>query len=295
MPARSFSAPEAAVQSPQFRVGVELVPLTVTATERLDRYVTNLREDEFRVTEDGHPQVIQSFDRGRSSIIATIILNVSAGMRERLSAVQDAAVGFIRKLGPNDVASVVDVATTWRLRQDFTSNHTALERAIRQTTPTGGPALFDALFAAFKTLNDRIHASMSAGTRRAVIVLVTDGEDQSSRTPFADVLDMGIRSNATVYAVGVLATRPLAGLKQDPHSVVARFAADTGGRLLLPADSTELAAVHREITDELDSQYFLVYASTNPRNVKVFHQVSVQITRPGVTARIRPGYYELER
>ena len=91
----------------RFRVGVDLVSLSVTVTGPEGRYVTDLAQNEFEVFEDGVLQSVTFFSRTQMPVAAAILLDTSASMEEKLQTAQVAATGFVKRLRPQDVAEVV--------------------------------------------------------------------------------------------------------------------------------------------------------------------------------------------
>ena len=128
------------VAQERLRTGVELVSLSVTVTEA-GRYVTGLERDEFEVYEDGVKQSISFFSREQQPIALAILLDTSASMDRRLDTAQEAAVGFARRMRPDDTMTVIDFDSQVRVLQTFTSDVGALEKAIRSTSVNGSTAL----------------------------------------------------------------------------------------------------------------------------------------------------------
>ena len=112
-----------------FRAGVELVSLNVTVTEGA-RYVTDLTESDFAVYEDGAQQSITFFSRVQQPIALAILLDTSASMEEKLPTAQEAAVGFTRRMRPEDTMEVIDFDSQVRILQEFTNDARSLEKAI---------------------------------------------------------------------------------------------------------------------------------------------------------------------
>jgi VWFA-related protein len=125
-----------APQSP-FRAGVELVSLNVTVTDTSNRYVSDLEATDFSVFEDGVKQDVTFFTRKVEPVALSLLLDSSASMEEKLTTLQAAAVNFVRRLRPNDLAQVVDFDSRVEIRQGFTSKQSELEMAINQTTAGG--------------------------------------------------------------------------------------------------------------------------------------------------------------
>jgi Ca-activated chloride channel homolog len=213
-------------------------------------------------------------------------------MEESLPIAQDAAIGFVRELSSADVASVIDFDSRVEVRQEFTGDRGALERAIRRTAAGGSTSLYNAVYIALKELRKTIGDEPITDPRRRAIVVLSDGEDTSSLVGFDEVLDLAARSDTAIYTIGLFG-RETPGVRrsQEAQFVLRRFAQQTGGRAFFPVDAKELAGIYGEIKAELASQYALAYESSNPRRDGQFRRIAVRIERSGVVARARPGYY----
>jgi Ca-activated chloride channel family protein len=279
-------------QRPPFRSGVDVIAMNVTVTDAAHRHVIDLDWEDFQVFEDGRLQQVTFFQKRSLPLALALLLDTSASMEHNLGVAQEAAVGFVRALDPSDVASVIDFDTRVQVSQDFTSDRTALERAIRHTAAGGSTALYNAVYIALKGLNKTTRDEALGETRRRAIVILSDGDDTSSLVGFDEVLDLAARSDTAIYAIGLLG-RELPGSRkpQDAQFVLRRLAQQTGGRAFFAADAKELSNVYGEIRAELSNQYFLAYESNNPRRDGQFRRVAVRVERTGAVARARPGYY----
>jgi len=285
-------APTSRAQGPAFRGGVDVVALNVTVTDGARRFVTDLERSNFLVFEDGRPQQLTFFQQTGLSLAIALLLDTSASMDDKLAVVHEAAIGFARQLGQTDVASVIDFNTRVSVRQEFTNDVNALERAIRQTTAGGSTALYNALYFALRGLNKVTPDERTGEPRRRAIIVLTDGEDTSSLIGFDEVLDFAARSDTAIYAIGLIArSLPDTRSSQGAQFVLRRFADQTGGRAYFPADVKDLQGVYAEIKAELSSQYSLAYESSNSRRDGQFRRVAVRVDRTGAQARTRPGYY----
>jgi Ca-activated chloride channel family protein len=280
-------------QRTPFRSGVDIIGMNVTATDASRHYVTDLDRQDFQIFEDGRPQQVTFFRKSSQPLALALLIDTSASMAPNLSVAQEAAVGFVRALGPEDIASVIDFDTRVEVRQDFTTDRSALEHAIRKTAAGGSTALYNAVYIALKGLNKTIGDEPLEERRRRAIVILSDGEDTSSLLGFDEVLDLAIRSDTAIYAIGLLGPEISAFVKQpnEAQFVLRRLSEQTGGRVFFATYAKELSGVYGKIRAELASQYFLAYESTNPRRDGQFRRISVRVSRESVVARARPGYY----
>lgn len=275
----------------RFRTGVELVALNVTVTDGERRFVRDLERENFEVYEDGVRQEIAFFTKSQLPIALAILLDTSASMEEKLRTAQEAAVGFVRRLRPEDVAEAIDFDSTVRVVQPFTNDAQALESAIRKTTAGGSTSLYNALYISLKELK-KMPARSSDEIRRQAIVVLSDGEDTSSLLGYEEVLDLAKRSETVIYAIGLRSPRQdtVKGFR-EAEFVLRTLAQETGGRAFFPAEAGELASIYDQISEELASQYTIGYTSSNPRRDGRWRRIVVRVDRPGLTARTKQGYY----
>ena len=279
-------------QAPSFRVGVDLVSLNVTVTDG-SRYVTDLTADDFNVFEDGVKQGVTFFNRTNLPIALALLLDTSASMDTKLPIAQEAAIGFGRRLRPQDLAEVIDFDSRVVMLQAFTSDAADIEQAIRKTSAGGSTSLFNAVYIALKDLK-KVVARNTDEIRRQAIVVLSDGEDTSSLLPFEEVLDLAKRSETAIYSIGLRggngpgpATR---GFK-EAEFVLKQFSQETGGRAFFPSQLADLAGVYGQISDELSSQYTVGYTSRNTKRDGSWRRLVVRLNRSNLTARAKPGYF----
>jgi len=273
----------------RFRAGVELVSLNVTVMDGT-KYVTDLDQSEFEVFEDGAKQGITFFSRLQQPIALAVLLDTSNSMEERLPTAQEAAVGFARRITPADVMTVVEFNSQVRTAQPFTNDKAALERAIRQTTVNGSTALYNAIYVSLRELKkERAHSSEEI--RRQAIVLLSDGDDTSSLVEYEEVLDLAKRSETAIYAIGLRQAEPGRPKFKEAEFVLRQLSQETGGRVFFPTSTTELPKIYDQISEELSSQYSIAYSSKNPLRNGAWRRIELRVTRPGVSARARRGYY----
>jgi Ca-activated chloride channel family protein len=280
----------AAQQPPKLRSGVELVSLNVSVTAE-GKYVTGLEQQDFEVFEDGAKQTVNFFSRKQQPIALAILLDTSSSMDDKLKTAQEAAVGFVKRLTPEDAAEVIRFSTQVEILQEFTNDAVALERAIRATDADGMTSLFNAIYISLTELK-KVKARTEDEIRRQAIVVLSDGDDTSSVLPYEEVLDLAKRSETAIYTIG---------LRQEPSGARASFkeaefvlkqlARETGGRSFFPSHVNELPKIYEQISQELSTLYTLGYTSKNPLRNGAWRRIVVRIARPEHVARTRQGYY----
>jgi Ca-activated chloride channel homolog len=280
--------PVARLMSP-FRSGTELVPLQVAVVDPSRRYVPGLRVEDFAVFEEGVRQDVTLFAAATAPLDVMLLLDMSFSMVQRIEVTQEAAINFVRALGEGDRAAVVPFNQVVRVTQPLTDDLARVEDAIRAASPSGGTAVYEAVYIALRELT-RARRDAEQFRRQALVVL-TDGLDNSSHVALADVLSEARRSTVTVYTVV-----PPSGVEESfprnrplPLFDLRKLAEETGGRTFVPARLEDLATTYREIAEELSQQYWLAYVPTV--RAEGFRRVSVRVaTRPELSARTRSGY-----
>jgi Ca-activated chloride channel family protein len=278
---------------PSFRAGVDLVSLNVTVTDQSQKYVVDLDQDDFQVFEDGVKQDVTVFNRTNMPIALALLVDTSASMEARLPIAQEAAVGFARKLGPQDLAEIIDFDSRVVVLQSFTHNAAELESAIRRTSAGGSTSMYNAIYIALKDLKKAV-ATSTEELRRQAIVVLSDGEDTSSLLPFEEVLDLAKRSETAIYAIGLRSTDSSSSGNKGFHEaefVLRQLAQETGGRSFFPNQINDLNGIYGQIAEELSSQYTVGYTSKNPKRDGAWRRVVVRVGRPGVSARTKQGYF----
>jgi Ca-activated chloride channel homolog len=294
-PATQGADPQAppARQAPSFKAGVDLVSLNVTVSDSGGRYVTDLQQGDFQVFEDGVLQDVTFFNKTNLPIALAMLLDTSASMESRLPIAQEAAIGFARKLRPQDLGEVIDFDSRVLILQTFTSKAAELEQAIRKTSAGGSTSMYNAIYIALKDLK-KIVATNVDEIRRQSIVVLSDGEDTSSLLPFEEVLDLAKRSETAIYAIGLrsneAATSSNKGFK-EAEFVLRQLSQETGGRAFFPTQASELASIYGQISDELSSQYTVGYTSRNTKRDGAWRRLVVRVTRPNAVPRTKLGYF----
>ena len=254
--------------------------------------MSGLNKEDFEIFEDGVLQVVSNFSREPLPIALSIALDTSTSMERKLPVAQEAAIGFVRRLGPRDVAQIIDFDSQAQILQAFTNDQAALEQAIRKTQAGGSTSLYNALYTAISELKT-VKGATPTEVRRQAVVALSDGEDTSSLVTFEDVLDLAKRSEVAVYTIGLRNKEELAinGKWNEADYILKTLAQDTGGRPFFVADVSQLPAIYGQIADELGNQYSVGYISKNTKHDGAWRKINVRITRPNVVARTKSGYF----
>lgn len=274
-----------------FRAGTDTVWLAVTVTDAQGRPIAGLDRDDFQIFEDGTRQDISIFERDPQPIALSLLIDSSTSMEDTIGMAKEAAAGFTSTLGPRDAAQIIDFNSDTRIRQTFTHDSVALDKAIRAIRTGGSTSLYTALYIAISELTRERDKTPDERRRQAIIVL-SDGEDTTSLKSYEDVAEVVKSSGVAIYAIG---------LREKPTGTVRRFnqgdfalrsfSQMTGGRLFSVEDPRQLPAIYMQIATELASQYFIGYNTRNLQRNGAWRQINVRVTRPETVVRTRSGYY----
>jgi VWFA-related protein len=283
-------APPATAQSAgeqTITVDVDLVNIYFTVCNSNGRLVANLDRESFSIFEDGDPQIVTNFSR-ETDIPLTIVLliDTSGSVRDKLQFEKKAAIDFLYATlrRGRDKAALFTFDTALELHQDFTDDPSTLADAIKRIRAGGGTRLYDGLYSVMK---DKL-----AGTEeRKAIVLITDGNDNSSKHSPDEVVELAQRNNVSVYAVSMNALGIRWPDSDQSDSALDRLGSETGGRAFFPAKLDKLGAHFKKIGNELRSQYTIAYRSTNPKKDGTFRKVRIDVKKVRHSVRARSGYF----
>ncbi len=271
------------LNAPQYleQVDVKLVELYTTVTDRSGRLVRGLSRDEFEVREDGRPQELTKFELVDDlPLTVGITIDTSGSMVESLPEAKAVALGFLENvITSRDRAFAVSFADRPVLLIPPTDDVGAVAASLEGLRSIGWTTLHDAVVTS-------LYYFRGIRGRRA-LVLLSDGDDTASATPFEDAVEYARRSGVAIFCVGL----DVGALKVGVRRKLTQLAEETGGRVFFISKASELAAVYAEIEEELRSQYLLAYSSDRPTPDGNFRVVEVDVARRGLEARTIRGYY----
>jgi VWFA-related protein len=295
-----------------FKVNANLVDLFFTVKDKRGELVPHLTKNDCTVLEDKVPQTLKNFvAETNQPLTLGILLDTSGSQQRVLPLEQDAGSQFLeRVMRSKDEAFLLSFDVNVDLLQDFTNSPHTLAHAMGTaqintaggngaggipgagggTVPTigdpKGTLLYDAIYlASTEKLNQE-------SGRKAMIIL-TDGDDQGSRTKIADAIAAAERSNVIIYVI-LIADRQLywnQGMGYSGYSEAKRIADETGGRVIdVGNNGQKLQAAFEQIEDELRTQYVASYTPTNTKLDGTFRHIAVQCG-DGMKVQVRHGYY----
>jgi len=296
------------------KMNVNLVDLFFTVKDKNGELVPHLTRNDCTVLEDKVPQTLKSFVAETDQPLTLgILLDTSGSQQNVLPLEQDAGSQFLQRvLRSKDEAFLVSFDVNVDLLQDFTNSAHQLAHAMNKaeintaggnggagipgagggTIPTigdpKGTLLYDAINLAS---NEKLNQESG---RKALIVL-TDGEDQGSRTKIGEAIAAAQKANVIVYVI-LIADRGFYGgfgMGYSGYSAAKRISDETGGRLIdVGNNGKKLEAAFQQIEDELRTQYVASYTPSNIKLDETFRRVSVQCSE-GMKVQVRKGYYAI--
>ena len=294
------------------RIDTDLTNVLLTAMDKKRRFVTTIGEADLRVLEDGVPQQVLTFQRETDTPLSiALLIDTSASQEGVLKDEQEAARTFIESvLRPRkDSAAVLSFTGVTRVEQPLTGDRAALDAAIGRVKVlynTKSPecngedvaeelrirCVTSAWDSIVITLRE-VLARTPESTRRAIILL-SDGDDRSSKTRIFQAVEEAIKNNTVVYAVGIRdESIDIGELRKD---YLRNISEETGGRAFFPKNKAELNAAFAQIEQELRSQYLIAYSPSNKTPDGRFRRVEVEITNPALRKQklrlfYRQGYF----
>jgi Ca-activated chloride channel homolog len=280
-----------------FKIGVhvDLVLTYTTVFDKSGHFVRGLKQDSFKVFEDGVQQTIAAFSQEDVPISMGILLDLSGSMKGKIDQVNKAALAFIRASNPQDQVFLVGFNDDVELLQDYTSDIDEITDALDNTVVTGATAIYDAIYLGVQKAH--------SGTKpKKAVIVITDGEDNASYYTLDEMVAKVQESDVQVFSIGFLNEVPKKSFfggwsKSVPEKArdsLVKIAEETGGKAYFPDKLTDIHDIVSEIATELRSQYSIGYFSSNGARDGSFRRVKVEVAgakAEGNQVRYRRGYY----
>jgi VWFA-related protein len=273
-----------------FRTSVEEVVLNVTVVNAQQHLVTTLTGPDFTVYEDNVQQKITSFHHEDIPVSLGILIDNSGSMRDKRAAVNRAALDLVRASNPQDEAFIVNFSDDAFLDQDFTSSVPLLQKGLSHIDSKGGTALYDAVVASAD------HLAKDAKRPKQVLLIITDGEDNSSST----TLEQTVRriqdlQGPIVYSIGLLYGDDEGHEAKRARRALELLSNETGGLAYFPKSLAQVDEIADEVAQDIRNQYTIGYHPIKPATqAGAYRTVRVVVKAKGMgklIARTRPGYY----
>lgn len=264
------------------RVDVDLVVVKASVTDPLNRYVTGLSPEHFRIYEDRVEQKISHFTQEEAPISVGIIFDISGSMKENIISARNSVVRFLQSGNKDDEFFLVTFNQQTALVRDFTNQATNIRNEVGFRAPGGRTALYDAIYLGLEKMGDGKNA-------KKALIVITDGEDNSSRYTFGEVKQYVKELDVQIYAIGER------GKLGYGSSIIQDLVSLTGGRAFFPNSFAELDYYVDLIHAELRNQYVLAYSSTNKVKDGKWRKLRIKLKPPEglpkLHVRAKKGYY----
>ena len=272
-------APEAT-----FRVGMDLVQLNVSVFDPSGQIIKGLTQSAFTIFENKVKQEISVFRQEDVPVSLGLVIDNSASMEKKKDRVASSALAMVKASNPADEVLIINFNEEADIVQDFTNDPALLEKSLHKLGAKGETAMRDAALLGIE------HLRAKAKRDKKVLVIITDGEDNSSFATQQKVIEAAHLTNTIVYAIGLLGEeRPESAARAK--SQLEALTTATGGRAWFIADVSAIAGITPEIAHEIRNQYVLGYTSSDTNKDGSFRTIRVEVNVPGATVRTRSGYY----
>jgi len=264
-----------------FHSDTRLVVLHTTVVDKNGKFVTTLARNAFRVFEDGTEQQLKIFRREDVPVAMGIVIDNSGSMREKRRKVEDAALALVKASNPQDQVCIVNFNDEAFLDVDFTSDMKKLEEGVARIDSRGGTAI---------ELSSE-HLKAKAKLDKKVIVVVTDGNDNTSEITLERLVQKLQQSETLVYTIGLLNEEERREANRARRALNA-VATATGGLAFYPTQVDDVGKFTLQVAHDIRNQYILAYSPAKPELDGTFRQIRVAVNGPNrPTARTRTGYY----
>ena len=286
IPRRPKAEPKKEPQpSANIRVDTSLILVPVSVNDPINRPVSGLEKENFRVFEDNVEQAITHFAMDDEPIAAGLVFDTSGSMGAKLGLSRMAARQFFRISNPEDEFFLVEFDDAPRLKVGLTQDTGLIMDQLTFSKSHGSTALLDAIYLA-------LHEMKKSKKNKKTLLLITDGGDNHSRYSEREVTNLVRESDVLIYSIGVFG----GGTTEEEVSgpgLLRHLSEQTGGRLFV-ANAPELPDIAQKIGIELRNRYVLGYSPKNQVRDGKYHRITVKIVPPRglpkLQAHWRQGY-----
>ena len=267
------------------RVDTTLILVPVSVNDPLNRPVSGLEKENFRLFEDKVAQSITQFAMDDEPVAVGLVFDTSGSMGDKLQRSRMAAREFFRIANPEDEFFLVEFDDSPKLRVPLTSDTGTIENELIFSQSHGSTALLDAVYLA-------LHEMRRSKKNKKALLIISDGGDNHSRYSQKEVTNLVRESDVLIYAIGVFGggTTPE---EASGGGLLTKISEQTGGRLF-EANPVELPDIAKKIGIELRNRYILGYSPPNQPHDGKYHRITVQVVPPRglpkLSAHWRLGY-----
>lgn len=272
------------------RIKTDLVTLTLTVTDLYGRYVSGLDKNSFTIFDNNQEQDITYFSDSDAPVSLGVLFDVSGSMSgEKIQKARKALARFINSSHPNDEYFLIAFNSRAQLLLDRTRDGDAVLQKLTLVNPRQNTALYDAVYLGIERVTRGSH-------QKRALLIISDGQDNSSRYNFGEVRRLMKESDVVTYAVGIIdagdASSPLG---MQGQAFLDELTSVTGGKSFYPTSDIEMDEIFERIAIELRHQYSIGYTPKDFQPDGKWRKVKVKVKPrrglPRLTVRSREGYY----
>jgi Ca-activated chloride channel family protein len=278
-------------RAPNIRVDSTVVLINVTVTDPLNRFVTGLEKEHFRLFEDKTEQKISHFASEDAPLSVGLIFDTSGSMGNKLQKSRLAANQFFKTANPEDEFFLIEFNNRPELVVPFTHNTEEIQNKLTFTQAKGRTALLDGVYLGLN------HMKKARNTRKAILI-ISDGGDNSSRYTESEIKNLVREADVQIYAIGIYESMGSRGRSAEELSgpgLLTEISEQTGGRHFPVENINELPDIAAKVGIELRNQYVLGYTPSNLERDGKYRRVQVKLVQPRglppLRAFWRQGYY----
>ena len=297
-PVQTTPDANAAEDGEVLKIETNLITIPVSVFDRNGLYIPKLRQQDFKIFEDGKEQEIAYFGTSDKPFTVILLIDVSPSTAYKIEEIQSAAMAFIEQLKPADNVMVIEFDASVNVLSEVTNDREKLRKAIRKADFGSGTALYDAVDFSLRKRLSKIEG-------RKAVVLFTDGVDtQSYKADFDSTLRDAEESDAMIFPIyynTFLDNRSMGGIYGQPgtssreyafgKAYLEELAASTGGRVFRPESTPGgLTNAFEGIAEELRRQYNIGYYPSDEGQAGQRKQIKVRVNQPNLVIRARDSY-----
>src|SRR5687768_2831978 len=269
------------------KIDTELVNLNVRVVDRNNRPISNLRQNEFKIFEDGVAQQIEFFSKSEVPTNYSLVIDSSGSLRYQIDQVIEAGKILVGANKPEDETSIIRFVSSDKIEviENFSPNKADLIEALdtKIYVEGGQTAIIDAVYLAADQISKYEKATSATDRKRRALILVSDGEDRSSFYTKQQLFEFLRETDVQIYVIGFVKelsddkgfiTKSAQG---KAKAFLEKMATETGGKSYFPKDVSELNGIAREIASELRTQYSIGYVPSNDRLDGTYRQIKVLV------------------
>jgi Ca-activated chloride channel homolog len=269
---------------------VNEVNLIFTVTDKHGRFIPNLQQRDFALLDNQRAptQVFNFTQQTNLPLRVGVLIDASTSIRQRFEFEQNAAIQFFQQVvrPQTDLAFVMGFDVTPYLTQNYTNDQDKLEAGITKLRPGGGTALFDAVYTACRDHLIDVPNAQKGAVRKALIV-ISDGDDNQSRSYPDEAIKMCQRADTIVYTIST----NVSPSRDRGDDVLKKIAEATGGAPFFPKRLESMSDSFHDIEEELRSQYLLVYRPADFKADGALRSIYLVALNPRYQVRARKGYF----